>query len=188
MTTNRKISNSFYIASSFVSTAAIVMILWPKSVNVRTNLVILFVVGATAVLSAMVGIFIKTYMKIDSVFLDLLEVCAIPVYMYLSLRLAGFGKCFLCSAIAIAAGLVYTGILIKINVLDQFKSDNKRFCKKVIATGLRNTRTAVLIILVIQMLFISYCRSSHEIQHIETEHYVYAEQIHTDCGNSHAEI
>lgn len=181
MTSNRKLSNTYYIASSFACTAVFAMALWPKYEDVRTNFVIVIVAVTTTALSAASGIFIKNHMKISSVFLDLLEVCAIPVYMYLSLRLAGFGKCFMCSAVAIAAWLVYTGILIKVNVVDQRKTDNKRFCKKVIATGLCNIRTAVLIILVIQMLFISYCRSSNKTHHIETEHYVCAEQIYTDC-------
>ena len=155
----------WYATATFACTMAIFVILWPRHMDTNAITLLLGTASIAAVLSIVTGIYIKKNIKIDSKFLDLIEVCAIPVYMYLSLRLVGYSKCLKCISIVTIVWLFYTAILIKVNVAAHHKYGNRRYLNKVIATGLHNIRLIVLIALVVQMLF------TH--QNLEKDHKCY---------------
>jgi len=185
MINNKALPNLWYATSAFVCAAATFAILWPRHMNSNDIALLLFTVGITTVISVKTGIYIKTYKKVDSEFLDVLVVCAIPVYMYLSLRLVGYSKCLKCISIALIMCLVYTSILIKVNIADHHKFDNKRYLNKVIATGIYNIRFIVLMILVIQMLLISHNRENNQncyVKYAAVRFELSSEQTYSDSG------
>ena len=191
MANNKTLPDWWYAAATSACTVAIFVILWPRHMDTNAITLLLATVSIAAALSIVTGIYIKKNIKVDSKFIDLIEVCAIPVYVYLSLRLVGYGKCLKCISIVIIVWLFYTAILIKVNVANHHKYGNKRYLKKVIATSLYNIRSIVLMALVVQMLFIHQNIEKDQecyLQYADMRSRLYVEEELSDESHPIAEI
>ena len=191
MINKKTIPDWWYAAATSACTVAVFLILWPRHMDTNDITLLLGTVGIVAVLSIVTGIYIKKNIEIDSKFLDLIEVCAIPVYVYLSLRLVGYGNCLKCISIVTIVWLLYTAILIKVNVVDHHKHENRRYLNKVIATGLHNIRFIVLMALVAQMMFTHQnLEKDHKcyLQYADMRGRLYVEEEYSDCSDPIAAI
>jgi len=191
MINKKTIPDWWYAAATSACTVAAFVILWPRHMDTNAITVLLGTVGIAAALSIVTGIYIKKNINVDSRFLDLIEVSAIPVYVYLSLRQVGYSKCLKCVSIVIIVWLFYTAILIKVNVANHQKYENRKYLKKVIATGLYNIRFIVLMALVAQMLFTHQnFEKDHKyyLQYADMRNCLCVEEEYFDCSDPIAAI
>lgn len=155
MNNERTLPNSYYRIATAISLIAIVFFSYVSESLAEE----LWIYSTIAFAVAEAAVFIKKYRHDRSPWYELMQSCILPLSLFLFLHLSETRGLIRASEIGLIiiliCSLLYIGILIAVNVVSRNKWKNADYVKKVIAIGLYNIRSFVVVILSLQLLYMA---------------------------------